>query len=102
MRTLSLVYGVACYLLSGAAVLYFACFLIGLDVPILAPRPGEPAARAISIDLGLIALFGLQHSGMARPAFKRWWTRFVPPSIERSTYVLASNIILAALVVLWQ
>jgi len=62
--------------------------------------PATPVPVAVAVDLLLIALFGLQHSVMARPAFKRWWTTLVPAPIERSTYVLASTLVLA--LVLWQ
>ena len=58
--------------------------------------------EALAIDLGLLALFAVQHSGMARPAFKRWWTKFVPEAAERSTYVLMSSLLLVGLFVLWQ
>jgi protein-S-isoprenylcysteine O-methyltransferase Ste14 len=54
------------------------------------------------VDLGLILVFGLQHSGMARPGFKRWWTRVVPQWAERSTYVLASSLALATWLLLWE
>jgi protein-S-isoprenylcysteine O-methyltransferase Ste14 len=57
---------------------------------------------ALAVDLGLIALFALQHSGMARPAFKRWWVRFVPEVVERSTYVLLSSLALLLLFWFWQ
>ena len=59
-------------------------------------------SRTIAINLGLIALFGLQHSIMVRPAFKRHWTRIVPEHLERSTYVVASGIALIALMAFWQ
>lgn len=61
-----------------------------------------PLWQALSIDAGLLALFALQHSIMARPAFKRWWTRFIDESAERSTYVLASSLALIALFIYWQ
>jgi protein-S-isoprenylcysteine O-methyltransferase Ste14 len=61
-----------------------------------------PLHWAIAIDFGLILLFGLQHSVMARPAFKRWWTRIIPEPIERSTYVLFSCVVTFLLVWLWQ
>jgi protein-S-isoprenylcysteine O-methyltransferase Ste14 len=57
---------------------------------------------ALLIDLGLMALFALQHSGMARPAFKRWLTRYVPEPMERSTYVLLSSLALILLFACWQ
>ena len=72
------------------------------------PRRGstEPQARpfwqALAIDLGLLGLFAVQHSVMARPAFKRWWTHFVPEAVERSTYVLLSSLALVALFIWWQ
>lgn len=63
-------------------------------------RTVGPLPWAIAIDLGLVALFGLQHSIMARPAFKRVWTKIVPPPIERSTYVYASCVV--TLLFIWQ
>jgi protein-S-isoprenylcysteine O-methyltransferase Ste14 len=57
---------------------------------------------ALAIDLGLMALFALQHSGMARPAFKRWWVRFVTEVAERSTYVLLSSLALLFLFWYWR
>jgi protein-S-isoprenylcysteine O-methyltransferase Ste14 len=69
----------------------------GIDTgPIIDP------AVALAVNLGLIALFGLQHSVMARPAFKAAWTKIVPKSIERSVYVLLSSVALIALYVWWQ
>jgi protein-S-isoprenylcysteine O-methyltransferase Ste14 len=63
---------------------------------------GTLTVAAVVIDVALLALFGVQHSIMARPAFKRWWTRVIPPSAERSTYVLATNACLIVLVVAWR
>lgn len=68
----------------------------GIDAGV--PRPWP---LALAIDLGLIALFGLSHSVMARPAFKRWWTRRIPPALERSIYLLVSALTLALLCTLW-
>jgi protein-S-isoprenylcysteine O-methyltransferase Ste14 len=63
-----------------------------------APQP----AVALAVNFGLLGLFAVQHSVMARPAFKRWWTRLVPSEAERSAYVLASNAAMIALFAFWQ
>jgi protein-S-isoprenylcysteine O-methyltransferase Ste14 len=100
-RLLILTYGTLCYLLSLATLLYAVGFIGGFFTPTrLDGTLQEPLAAALGIDGALLALFALQHSGMARPGFKRWLTRFVPQPAERSTYVLLSS---AALFVLfWQ
>ena len=64
--------------------------------------PTGSVAAAVAIDLLLIAVFALQHSVMARPGFKRIWTRIIPQPIERSTYVLASCIVTILLIWQWQ
>ena len=100
-RLVLLTYGIVCYILSIATFLYAVGFIGGFLTPtqLDGPRQGSLAA-ALAVDGGLLALFALQHSGMARPRFKRWLTRFVPEPAERSTYGLLSS---AALVVLfWQ
>jgi protein-S-isoprenylcysteine O-methyltransferase Ste14 len=73
----------------------------GLIPTIDGPRT-TPFSVAITIDAALIALFGLQHSIMARPTFKRWWTRIIPPAIERSTYVYISNLLMILLMWQWR
>jgi protein-S-isoprenylcysteine O-methyltransferase Ste14 len=100
-RPLLLTYGTLCYLLSLAAFLYAVGFVGGFLTPtrLDGPRQG-PLAAALAIDGGLLALFAVQHSGMARPGFKRWLTRFVPQPAERSTYVLLSSA--ALLLLFWQ
>lgn len=98
-----LVYGVVSYLVFFAAFLYAIGFIGNLVVPTSLDGPRTmPLVPALAIDLGLLALFAVQHSVMARPAFKRWWTRFVPEPAERSTYVLLSSLILIALFAFWQ
>src|SRR5262249_13231862 len=86
-----------------AVYAYFAGFVGNFLVPkSIDSGTLGPIGVALAVDLGLIALFSLQHSIMARPAFKRVWTRMVPQPIERSTYVLASNLVLILLMWLWQ
>lgn len=96
-------YGIVCYLIFFATFLYSIGFVGNLVVPkgIDTGQAGAPVA-AVSVDLLLMALFAVQHSVMARPAFKRWWTEFVPAAVERSTYVLLSSLVLMLLYWLWQ
>src|SRR5215813_4557948 len=97
-RFLALIYGGVCYAAFLAVAVYGAGFIVGIATPTkLDGVPTLPLSQALLIDLGLLAAFALQHSGMARPTFKRWWTRIVPPAAERSTYVLVSSLALAAL-----
>src|SRR4029453_9773429 len=81
---------------------YTVGFLANVGVPkgIDAGPAGPGAWQAVLVNLALLSLFAVQHSVMARPWFKRWWTRVVPASVERSTYVLAANLTIALL--LWQ
>lgn len=97
-------YGVFCHLLFLGVYAWFAAFVGNLIVPksIDSPVSTLPLSAALAVDVGLLALFGLQHSVMARPAFKRIWTRYIPQPIERSTYVLASCVALIVLIWLWQ
>jgi len=100
-RVLAFLYGVASYLVFFATFLYAIGFVGNLVVPKSLDSPADgPWQTALAIDLGLLALFALQHSIMARPAFKRMWTRVVSPVVERSTYVLASS--LALILLFWQ
>lgn len=103
MRIIGFIYGVVTYALGVAALLYLICFIGGLWVPKLidSGTPGSPL-QAVVVDLVLIALFGLQHSAMARPSFKAWWTRIVPKTIERSTYMLATALVTGLLIWQWQ
>jgi protein-S-isoprenylcysteine O-methyltransferase Ste14 len=96
-----LVYGVVSYGLFLGVFLYAIGFVGGLLTPTKLDGPCDgPLAEALAIDIGLLALFAVQHTGMARPGFKRWITRFIPTLAERSTYVLLSN--LALILLFWQ
>jgi protein-S-isoprenylcysteine O-methyltransferase Ste14 len=102
-RTAFFLYGVGAHLGFLAVYAYLAGFVGNFVVPksIDSGEPG-PIGWAILADLGLIALFGLQHSIMARPWFKELWTRVIPKTIERSTYVWVSNVVTVALLALWR
>jgi methanethiol S-methyltransferase len=96
-------YGVVSYAVFFATFLYAVGFIGNFGVPrTLDAGPSRPFLESLALDLGLLALFALQHSVMARPAFKRWFTRRVPEPAERSTYVLASSLALIAMFALWQ
>ncbi|MET0755962.1 MAG: methanethiol S-methyltransferase [Pseudoxanthomonas sp.] len=103
MRRISiLLYGVVCYAVFFATFLYAIGFIGNLWVPkAMDSVPTTSVGRAVLIDLGLLALFALQHSVMARPAFKRLWTRIIPESAERSTYTLLSSLALILLFWMW-
>ena len=96
-------YGLFSYAVFLAVFVYAIGFIGGFLTPtMLDGEPTRPLLEAIAIDLGLLTLFALQHSVMARPAFKRWWSRYVPEAVERSTYVLFSSLALVALFLLWE
>jgi protein-S-isoprenylcysteine O-methyltransferase Ste14 len=102
-RIVIFVYGVACYAMFLATFLYAVGFVGNLWVPrSIDSAPTGDFATSLLIDLALLTLFALQHSGMARQPFKRWLTRTIPVPAERSTYVLASNLALITLFVYWQ
>lgn len=102
-RLSALAYGLLCYSVGSGALFYTALFLANFQVP-LGIDTGEPGPliTSIAINLALIGLFGLQHSIMARPAFKQLWWRIVPEPVERSTYVLAVALVLGCIFVFWQ
>ncbi len=102
-RILSFVYGLICYLVFFVTFLYLILFIGDLYVPkTINSGPAGSWVPALLINVGLIGLFGLQHTLMARKSFKEWWTRFVPKPVERSTYVLFSSIALIVIFWLWQ
>ena len=103
-RALSLPFAIFCYAIFFATFLYLIAFVGDLPVPKTVDSPPSalaPVAAGV-VDVALIALFGFQHSIMARPGFKRAWTRIVPPPVERSVYVLCASIALLILFWFWQ
>lgn len=102
MKTIiAALYALGAYIVFLGTILYAIGFVGNFIVPKSIDSGGEaPVFAAVAVNLGLLTLFALQHSIMARPAFKRWWTRWVPRPIERATFVLFAS---AALILLfWQ
>ncbi len=96
-------YGAASYFVGLAAFVYLIGFVGDIAVPHAVNRSvAAPIGQALAVNVLLLGAFGVQHSVMARPAFKRWWTRTVSQSIERSTYVLATGLVLFLLYWQWR
>ena len=96
-------YGLICYAVFFATFLYALGFVGNFAVPrTIDGAPRVYFSTALLIDLALLGLFAIQHSLMARPYFKSWWTQFIPASAERSTYVLFSSIALIVLFAWWE
>ncbi len=103
-RTLTLVYGVLVYVVFLGTLVYFIGFAAGFEFMPNSVNSGTaaPTTQAILINLAICGLFAVQHFIMARPWFKRRWTRIIPETIERSTYVLATTLIVLLLLWKWQ
>ena len=102
-RWLILLYGVVSYLMFFGVFLYSILFVGNIWIPnTLDSEPRVELLTAIGINLALLTFFAVQHSGMARPGFKQWLTKFIPESAERSTYVLMSNVAMILVFVFWQ
>jgi methanethiol S-methyltransferase len=108
MKRLSIMfYSIINYTLGVAALNYLIAFLFNLVVPSTIDSntlfaTTDNTVIALAINLGLITMFGIQHSVMARPRFKSWLTRFIPEAAERSTYMIATALVVFTLCLLWQ
>ena len=103
-RAVTLIFAILAYAVFFATFLYLICFVgdLAFAAKTVDLGPTTPRGLAALVDVLLISLFGLQHSVMARPAFKAWWTRIVPRPAERSVYVLAASLALIILFVGWR
>jgi protein-S-isoprenylcysteine O-methyltransferase Ste14 len=97
------IYGLSAHLMFLAVYAYLIGWTTSLVLPRTIDRPGGANLWfGAMVNFALLLTFGVQHSVMARPAFKRWWTQYVPEPIERSTYVMISNLLMILMFVCWQ
>ena len=102
-RFTALLYGLVAYVVFFFTFLYAIGFVEGFLVPkAIDTGTAAPVSEALGVDMLLMSLFAVQHSVMARKQFKRWWTQFVPASVERSTYVLSASLTLVLLFWQWR
>ncbi|NEQ49354.1 MAG: isoprenylcysteine carboxylmethyltransferase family protein [Leptolyngbya sp. SIO3F4] len=102
-RVIAFLYGLICYAIFFVTFLYAAGFVSNFIVPrSIDSAPVVSLSNALLVNIALLGLFGLQHSGMARKEFKQKWTQLVPQAVERSTYVLFSSLCLITLFYFWQ
>ena len=105
-RITAFLYGIVAYLIFFVTFLCAVGFVEDLVVPTTvdgaAGVSASSPAQAVIVDLVLMSIFAIQHSVMARPGFKRWWANFVPPSVERTTFVLLASLALALMIWQWQ
>ena len=106
LRTATMLYSMVCYLIGVLTLVYLILFIADLIVPVTINRgagiaPDVSNTTAVFWNIGVILVWGLQHSLMARPAFKRVWTKVVPAPIERSTYLVFVTIATMLLVLCW-
>ncbi|WP_440998429.1 methanethiol S-methyltransferase [Fodinibius sp. SL11] len=104
-KLIAFIYGIICYLIFFGSFLWLILFLGNFEA--YAPTKvnsgaAAPLVQSLFVNVGLIALFGIQHTVMARKSFKNWWTKLVPKPVERSTYVLFSAIALILILWFWQ
>lgn len=101
LKTAYFAYGVLSYVMFLVVYAWFGGFVTNLVPHSIDSTTTGSIQAALAVNLLLMVLFGVQHSVMARPGFKRWWTRFVPQPIERATYVFISNVLVILLMWLW-
>jgi len=101
-RCITLVYGVGAYTIGVAGLVYIILVTLGLVPFTGGPLSVGSTGAAIAVNLGLVALFGVQHAIMARPGFKRRWTQIIPAAAERSTFTMLAGALMVLAMWLWQ